>query len=223
VAAGPVIELCAHWDSVAGSPGADDNASGVAGLLEIARVFAAGEVPRGRLRFCLFGEEEDEQIGYLGSRAHVARLDVEGMPVSGAVVLEMIGYRDSSPGSQRFPEDLVPEGSPLRAFDRGDFIAAIGNQGTEPWLEAVRVAGQAEEPSLPVLSIPVPADVGGNATRSDHLPYWRSGRSGVLITDTAEFRNPHYHRPTDLPTTLDYAFAAAVTRTVARTLRTLTT
>ena len=232
----PILELGAHWDTVVDSPGADDNASGVAGLLEVARVLRAAAPPARTLRFCLFAEEEDLEIGYLGSRAHVAGFDAAGFdaagfdaagfdaagtPVAGAIVLEMIGYRDRTPGSQRLPADVVPADSPMRVFDRGDFIAAIGNPGADGYLEAVRAAGQAQDPPLPVLPITLPVGPAGNGIRSDHYPYWLSGRPAVMVTDTAEFRNPHYHRPGDTVTTLDLDFAAAVTRAVATAVTTL--
>ena len=205
--AGPALEVGAHWDSVERSPGADDNASGVAGLLEVARVFA-GERPARTVRFCFFGGEE---TGLAGSRAHVAGL-VDA--VEGAIVFEMIGYRDPDPGSQRFPAgiDLPAE------FSRGDFIAAVGNGASVRYAAALSLAGQ--EHGLPVLPIDLPAD-DANAGRSDHYPYWLSGRLGIMVTDTAEFRNPNYHRPTDTPDTLDFEFAAQVTRTVADAVRAL--
>lgn len=207
---GPAIEVGAHWDTVERSPGADDNASGVAGLLEVARVFAAGAPPVRTVRFCFFGGEE---YGLIGSLVHVARLDDRGADVEGAIVFEMIGYRDSRPGSQRFPGEIeVPPG-----FDRGDFIVAVGNPASADYLAAIAAGGH---PALMVLPVDLPAD-GEHAGRSDHYPYWLSGRKGVMLTDTAEFRNPHYHRPTDTIDTLDLNFAARVTRAVAVALRAL--
>lgn len=207
---GPVIEVGAHWDTVERSPGADDNASGVAGLLEVARSFAAGPPPPRKVRFCFFGGEE---YGLIGSLMHVARLDDRGADVEGVIVFEMIGYRDSRPGSQRFPGEIdVPPG-----FDRGDFIVAVGNPESSDYLAAIAAAGH---PALMVLPVDLAAD-GQHAGRSDHYPYWLSGRKGVMITDTAEFRNPHYHRPTDTIDTLDLKFAVQVTRSVAVAVRAL--
>ncbi len=216
---GPIVEVGAHWDSVAGSPGADDNAGGVAGLLELARHFAEAGQPGRTLRFCAFGGEEDAPGGSrAGSRAHVASLAAGGPPVEGAIVLEMIAYRDPRPGSQSFPADLA---AAAEGHDRGDFIAAVGNPAAADYLAALWAAGQELEPALPVLPLTLPADHDGDGARSDHQPYWLSGRRGVMITDTANFRNPHYHRPTDTVDTLDFAFAEAVTRTVAAALRRL--
>jgi Zn-dependent M28 family amino/carboxypeptidase len=218
----PVLEVGAHWDSVHDSPGADDNASGVAGLLELARVFS-GITPGNRaLRFCVFGGEEDQPVGCTGSRAHVARLGAGGPTVEGAIVLEMIAYRDTRPGSQRFPEP--EEDAPqldLSMLDRGDFIAAVGNEEAAEYLEALHSAGQDQAPALMVLPVSLPSSHSANGSRSDHYPYWLSGRKGVMVTDTAEFRNPHYHRSTDTVDTLDFGFAAQVTRAVAQALHAL--
>jgi len=115
----PIVEIGAHWDSVPASPGADDNASGVAGALELARVFAGPVAAPRRLRFCFFGGEEDQPVGCTGSRAHVARLDAAGDRVDGAIVLEMIAYRDHRPGTQRFPADAAAAGVDLARFGRG--------------------------------------------------------------------------------------------------------
>jgi aminopeptidase YwaD len=162
--AGPVIEVGAHWDTVERSPGADDNASGVAGLLELARVFAAGDRPARTVRFCFFGGEE---YGLIGSLVHVANLDERGADVEGAIVFEMIGYRDSRAGSQRFPGEIdVPPG-----FDRGDFIVAVGNTASADYLAALAAGGH---PALMVLPIDLPID-GDHAGRSDHYPYWLTG------------------------------------------------
>jgi Zn-dependent M28 family amino/carboxypeptidase len=205
---GPVIEVGAHWDSVERSPGADDNASGVAGLLEVARVFADGDRPARTVRFCFYGGEEQ---GLSGSRAHVAGLEGN---VEGAIVFEMIGYRDPNPGSQRFPAgiDLPAD------ISRGDFIAAVGNRASAGYAAALVAAGQHHD--LPVLPVDLAVD-DDNAGRSDHYPYWLTGRKGIMLTDTAEFRNPHYHRPTDTPDTLDLEFAAQVSRVVADAVRAL--
>lgn len=221
----PVLEVGAHWDSVAGSPGADDNASGVAGLLEIARLCAAEPPAPRTVRFCFFGGEEHDPGPCNGSRAHVARLDAAGADVEGVIVLEMIGYRDLRPGSQTFPDaDADADGQagadPTRP-QRGDFIAAIGNVEAAAYLAAIGDGGAVQVPPLPVLAVPVPADHAADGARSDHQPYWASGRLGVMVTDTAEFRNPHYHRPTDTLETLDLDFAAQVTQCVAGAVRTL--
>lgn len=223
----PILEIGAHWDTVPDSPGADDNASGVAGLLAIAQALAADPPPkaRRRIRLCLFAEEEVP--GCPGSTAHLARANERGDLIDGAIVLEMIGYRDAAPGSQRFPETLaslaasagaVPAGGHLP--DRGDFLAAVGDVGAEEYLTALTTAARGL--GLPILPLAVPSGASGDAARSDHASYWAAGRPGVMITDTANFRNPHYHQPSDLPQTLDLDFATLTTRAVMGAIRVLT-
>ncbi|WP_144126601.1 M20/M25/M40 family metallo-hydrolase [Catellatospora sichuanensis] len=217
----PVLEIGAHWDSVAGSPGADDNASGVAGLLELARICAAEPAAPRTVRFCFFGGEEHDPGPCNGSRAHVARLDATRADVEGIIVLEMIGYRDLRPGSQTFPDADGQADLDLTRLHRADFIAAVGNVEAAAYLAAIGDGGAAQVPPLPVVAVPLPSDHEANGARSDHQPYWASGRLGVMVTDTAEFRNPHYHQPTDTLDTLDLDFAAQVTQAVADAMRTL--
>ncbi|HEX8630170.1 MAG TPA: M20/M25/M40 family metallo-hydrolase [Catenuloplanes sp.] len=216
----PALEIGAHWDSVADCPGADDNASGVAGLLELARVFAAADPPARTLRFCVFGGEENP-APFAGSRAHVARLDADGPPVDGVIVLEMIAYRDRRPGTQTLPADMAAAIGDPAALRAGDFIAALGNVEAADYLAAIHAAGLAQQPALPVLPLSLPVTHTADGARSDHYPYWLSGRKGVMVTDTANFRNPHYHQPTDTLETLDFAFAESVTRVIAAAVQTL--
>ncbi|GIJ47022.1 hypothetical protein Val02_39080 [Virgisporangium aliadipatigenens] len=204
----PAIELGAHWDTVAESPGADDNASGVAGVLVAARTLTAavasgGWRPARPVRFCLYGGEED---GFLGSAAHVRR---SAGVIHGAFVLEMIGYRDNTTGSQRLPPgaSLVLPDVPRTA----DFVAVLADPASAALAEAV--ARNAED-DLSVRAVVVPPLLRPVVNRSDHVPYWRAGLPAVTVTDTAEYRNPHYHRVTDTLGTLDLDFAAAVTRAV---------
>lgn len=223
---GKILEVGAHWDTVANSPGADDNASGVAGLLEIARALAGVRLSR-PVRLCFFAEEET--MGCRGSGAHVDRVVEHREPVEGAIILEMIGYRESQPGSQRWP-DTVPAAEALAllpetirstlTLDTGEFIAAVGDDSAGEYVSALATP-TGSTPALPVLPLLVPAQSTGNVSRSDHARYWAAGLAGVMVTDTAEFRNPHYHQPTDTPETLDLAFAAEVTQTVIRAVHRL--
>jgi len=155
------------------------------------------------VRFCLYGGEEE---GFLGSTAHVRRC--AGV-IDGAFVLEMIGYRDGAPDSQRLPRgvSLVLPDVPRT----GDFIAVLADPASAGLADAVaRHAGD----DLDVRALVVPPMLRRAVSRSDHVPYWRAGLRAVMITDTAEYRNPHYHRLTDTLGTLDLDFAAAVTRAV---------
>ena len=195
----------AHYDSLPGTPGADDNASAVAALLELAawigpRLAAEGR-PTARLQLAAYDQEED---GLVGSSRHSGT--VAGA-VKGMISLEMLGYMDHRPGSQRLPPDLkglYP--------DVGDFIGVVGNETARGLLEIV-TAGLKRIDGLPVESMAVPGD--GTllpVTRlSDHASFWDRGLPALMITDTSFFRNPHYHQATDTPATLDYAFLAKVT------------
>ncbi len=206
----PWYEVGAHWDSVAGSPGADDNASGVAGVLEVARALSGLGRPTHGVRLCLFGGEEGQRghPGFEGSIAHVSTVD---SPVAGAIILEMIGYRDPSPGSQRLPEPLV---GLVDAPDTGDFVAVVGDERSAALVVALESAGRRRVPDLPVFALVLPDIALPLVNRSDHVPYWHAGHRAVLVTDTSEYRTPYYHGPGDLPDTLDLTFAARVTAMV---------
>ncbi|MFJ9895876.1 M20/M25/M40 family metallo-hydrolase [Streptomyces sp. NPDC091280] len=203
----PLLEIGAHWDTVPGSPGADDNASGIAGLLEIARCLqAAGPFPRG-IRFCCFAEEES---GLLGSFAHVERLDKGS--VDGLISLEMIGFRTTAPASQQTPLRVPLLFSPPRV---GDFITVVADLRSTSYADAFTQGAAQCARGLRVFSV---RRIGGllkDASRSDHLPYWRSRRKGLLVTDTANLRNQHYHRESDTIETLDFEFLADVARAAA--------
>ncbi len=207
--AAPVLEIGAHWDSVPGSPGADDNASGVAGVLEVARALSTMDGLRRGVRFCLFGGEED---GFVGSTAH---LDRAGDTVDGAIILEMIGYRSGVPGSQRVPADLARL---VDAPTTGDFIAVVADPASAGYAAAFAAGAP---PELPVFTLTAPGPVFADLYRSDHVPYWLSGRRAIQLTDTADYRNPHYHQPTDTLDTLDVEFAALVARAVTGAAATL--
>jgi len=214
----PLILVGAHYDSVPGTPGADDNASGIAAMLACARALARLEtgLPVG---FIAWNGEED---GLLGSAEFVARLPSPGgAPIAAVHVLEMVGYASREPGSQRMPVP-VP-GAP----DVGDFIGLLTNQRSNHLVELAAKQAEAMVPELPVVGLKVYLGLEGWLPvlhRSDHSPFWKAKIPAMLWTDTAEFRNPNYHRPTDTPDTLDYGFMRRVTQlviaTVARQVRT---
>jgi len=203
---GPRLCVGAHLDSTTESPGADDNASAVAALLEIARVLPDGwpEQPALDLELVAFDLEE---YGMLGGAEHARRCRQENIDLRGMVSLEMLGYCDSQPGSQALPRSLVG-----KYPDTGDWIAIIGNQNSGPLIEQFRT-GMTRVSGLPIETLQVPDN--GNllqATRlSDHSPFWDAGYAALMITDTAFLRNPHYHQRTDTPETLDYNFLHRVT------------
>jgi Zn-dependent M28 family amino/carboxypeptidase len=196
---GPPLVIGAHYDTVVGSPGADDNASGIAVLLELAQVLAAAPLAR-PLVLAAFGLEED---GLIGSRHHVARHYADG--IAGMVSLECVAYTDRRPGSQ-----AAPFGLPIQLPDRGDFLGAVANPPAAALSQ--RLGQAAAEVGLPLVSLVV-QDAGlglPDSRRSDHASFWDRGWPAIMLTDTADFRNPHYHQPTDRPDTLDPDFLRLV-------------
>jgi Zn-dependent M28 family amino/carboxypeptidase len=203
----PRFCLGAHLDSRPETPGADDNASGVAALLEVARLLPAaiGEGDAVDVELAVFDLEE---AGMLGGAEHAQRLKSQRVDLRGMVALEMIAYCDRRPGSQALPKMLKG-----RYPDTGDFIAVIGNQISGPLIAAFGDAMR-RVPGLPVETLAV--DHNGEylqASRlSDHSPFWDAGFPALMITDTSFLRNPHYHQPSDTPETLDFEFLARVTQ-----------
>jgi len=202
VATDGVIELCAHWDSVAESPGADDNASGVAGVLETARTLRAAGGQRQTVRFCFFGGEEED---FGGSTFHVEQI----APHTSSIVLEMIAY---TAAEQNVPGAL--DGL-LDLPERGDFVALIANPDSAELIDLILGGADPELATFPLVA---PVSFLPTVARSDHLPYWQTGHRSLLVTDTAEYRNPHYHQESDGLDQLDLGFAARVTEAVTRAL-----
>jgi aminopeptidase YwaD len=196
---------------VAGSPGADDNASAVAAMLEIARIMAGLDL-RYTVRFCFFALEES---GRDGSRLHVRRMHERDEDLEGAIILEMIGYATDRPDTQATPARV-----PLLFWPptTGDFVAVVGNFRSGGLGNRFERAAATYVPQLPYFSA---NRLGGwfrDALRSDHKPYWDQGYRAIMLTDTANFRNPHYHRPEDTVETLNFEFLQWVTRATAATL-----
>ncbi|MFT3774987.1 MAG: M20/M25/M40 family metallo-hydrolase [Minicystis sp.] len=199
----PLTLVCAHYDSVPGTPGADDNGSGVAVLLACARALAGRGAPVG---FIAFNAEED---GMIGSADFVGNLREQGvLAIRGAHVLEMVGFAAHGKGSQRAPVRL-----PLPLPDVGDFIGLLGSAGGNALLDGVVRTAERAVPDLRVVGLKTYAGIDRLLPvlhRSDHSPFWQAGIPAVLWTDTAEFRNPNYHQASDTPRTLDYAFMRRV-------------
>jgi Zn-dependent M28 family amino/carboxypeptidase len=204
----PLLICGAHYDSREETPGADDNASGVAALLELARGIAphlgGAGLSAGRLQLVSYDLEE---TGMAGSIAHAEWLRAAGAPVLGMISLEMLGYTNHRPGSQNLPaglRHLYP--------DVGNFIGVCGIESARDFLEPV-VAALRSVPDLPVESLAAPgrSEMFPDIRRSDHAPFWDRGFPALMITDTSFYRNPNYHRPSDTPQTLDYPFLARVT------------
>lgn len=207
---GPYTLVCAHYDTVPGTPGADDNASALAVLLEAAR----RRPPH--TAFVAFNREED---GMVGSSEFVQWLREPAAPeITDVHVLEMVGYTDYTPGSQRIPSPLPRV---LLPRDSADFLALVGLGPAFGAAGRVRAIADQAEGVPPVVALQAPAAalrVAVDLGRSDHLPFLEAGRPAVLWTDTADFRSRHYHQASDTPETLDYAFMAGVLELLRRTL-----
>jgi aminopeptidase YwaD len=204
------VIIGAHYDTVPFSPGADDNASGVATLLEIAHLCAEANLSLRRpVDFIAFGMEEE---GCIGSCRHVTRLKRSGTKVAAMVSLECVGYTDERAGSQR-----IPPGLPINVPDRGTFLGIIGNSPAKHLVSLMQASAKSHAPGLEAIGL-VAEDNGHRlpVTRlSDHAPFWDRGYPALMLTDTAFLRNPHYHKPNDTADTLDITFMTKVAQTVA--------
>ena len=199
------IVVGAHYDVAGPYPGADDNASGVAGLLELGRLLANEKLPI-KVELVSWPLEEPPYFytRKMGSFVHAKSLKDQGINVRAMIALEMIGYFTDEPGSQSFPLSL------LRPFypSTGNFIAVVGKLFQRGLVKKIRESMKETSP-LPVESINAPKLLPGIAL-SDHINYWWAGYPAVMITDTAMYRNPNYHGPFDTADTLDYERMAQV-------------
>ena len=203
----------AHYDTVLGTPGADDNASAVAVMLELARR-AAARTPAAALRFVAFTLEEPPafRTRYQGSRVFVRRLAEAGDAVAGAIILEMVGV--TAP-EQEYPVFLRWAGYPRT----GDFIGVVGNRSSRAFGERV-LAAMRRNPALPVESLFVWFNgwLLADTRLSDHASFWDRGIPALMVTDTAYFRNRNYHGPGDRAETLDYVFMAELVHSMGLAL-----
>ena len=209
------IVVGAHYDTVPGSPGADDNASGVAALIELAGILGKERLP---IRFVAFANEElPYHLGpEMGSWVSAQRSRAQAEPLRGMLSLEMLGcYRDE-PGSQRYPPPLN-----LIYPNRGNFIAFVGDIGARSLVHAA-IASFRRNARFPSEGVAAPASIPG-IMRSDHASFRDQGFPALMVTDTAYNRNRHYHRASDTPDTLDYERMARVTLGLAAVLRDLAT
>lgn len=190
----PSVVIGAHYDTLAGTPGADDNASAVAALLALADRLR-DSAPKRTLRLVWFVNEEQPflRTRYMGSRVYAESLESRGIDVVGMICLDMLGYYDDAPGSQRFPP-LVGHSLP----DTGDFIGFVAVRADYRFMRETLHDFRAST-RLPAEGVALRGDV-----RSDHWWFVELGVPSVLVTDTAEYRNPHYHEPSDTAETLDY-------------------
>jgi Peptidase family M28 len=195
----PIILIGAHYDSVFGSPGANDNGSGVAAMLALARRFA-GKPAQHTLRFVAFVNEEPPYFlrEQMGSFVYAGRCKDRGDRISAMISLETIGYFSDAPHSQTYPAPGLGVFYP----SVGNFIGFVSNVPSRNLLR--RTIGLfRKHAKIPSEGAALPAFIPG-VSWSDQWSFWQHGYPGIMITDTAPFRYPHYHRATDTPDKLDY-------------------
>ncbi len=204
-----VLEVVAHWDSVQRAPGADDNATGVAALIEMASALRAqGPTPR-TVRFVFVAEEE---TGLNGSAHHVTQL-APGENLHGALVFDMIGYASDDADSQTSPVPWLP-----LMPSTGDFIVLLGNWSGSGLCDLYDACARAYVPDLKITGFHSIGGILPDADRSDHWFYWENGYPAAFLSDTANFRNPHYHQKSDAPETLNPNFFKSVTQAAVATV-----
>jgi len=215
ISPGEIVLVGAHYDTVLGSPGANDNGSAVAALLEISRLF--NNEPRDRtVRFVAFVNEEPPffRTGSMGSRIYARACRERGEEISAMVCLETIGYYSDKKGSQQYP-------LPFGFFypDKGNFIAVVGNLKSRPLVNSF-VRFFTEESDFPIESVVSFSWIPG-IDWSDHGSFWAHGYPAIMITDTALYRYPYYHTPSDTPDKLDYTSLARVTHGIYKAVERL--
>ncbi len=201
--------LVAHYDTVKNSPGADDNASALVAILEITRLLATHPTTQ-NLAIALFDQEE---TGLLGSLAYTAQ-PTNLTNLIGVINLEMLGYTCNTPACQSFPQGL-PITPPS---DRGDFLGIVGDAEHPDLLRAFQLAHDATLPAMVTVPIPFKGLLIPDVLRSDHASFWVRNIGAVMVSDTANFRNPNYHKPSDTPDTLDLDFLTGATQLVLKAI-----
>lgn len=200
-----IIVVCAHYDSVWGSPGADDNASGVAGLIELAHLLYKEDLNK-TIKFIAFANEEPPfyLTEDMGSFRYAKEAKRKGEDIQAALCLESIGFYSDNRGSQSYPLGL-------RLFypDKGNFIALVGNLSSRDLLK--RIIKEFKKVSeFPVEYLSAPVILAPAISFSDHWSFWRFGYRAVMITDTAFYRNPYYHTSDDSLEKLNYPYLSEV-------------
>ena len=206
------ILVIAHFDTVSNSPGADDNASGVAVVLELATVLKGLSFEK-TIHFIGVNLEENasegsRHTGTRGSQALARFAREQGWDIEAVLVLESVAYGWKS------ATQLVPPGVPMEAPDSGDFIAVVGNADSKGLVQEFGRVVERHQIELAYIPLVVPGngEMVDDTRRSDHAPFWDQGYRAIMLTDTTNFRNPHYHQPTDTLETLNIPFAAQVCR-----------
>lgn len=210
-----VIVVGAHYDSAPGTPGANDNGSGVASLLALARRLHGLQPPR-TLRLVWFTNEEPPhfQGADMGSVRYAQRSRQKNERIVAMLSLETLGYYSDTPGSQKYP------GALQAAYpDTGNFVALVGNTDSRELVHRVLAAFRSQTP-FPSEGAALPDSLPGVGW-SDHWAFWQQGYPALMVTDTAPFRYPHYHEPEDTPDKLDYPRLARVVEGLDHVVREL--
>ena len=199
-----IVIVGAHYDVEVKTPGADDNASGVAGMLELARRFAGRPMDR-TIRFIGYTNEESSSSrgAKMGSYVNAHGCKDRGENVVAMISIEMIGYFSDEPESQRYP--FPPEQAAALGLELptvGNFIGVVGRFADQGLIDLIGSA-MVEAGSVDVVPVALPAQIPA-LYRSDHANYWMTGVPAVMVTDTSEYRTPHYHRMSDVVGTLDF-------------------
>ena len=212
---GEAIVVCAHFDSAAGSPGADDNASGVAAVIELARLLRERKMDR-TIRLALLANGEAPYFGtaHMGSLVYAKGLVAEGVRVVGMMSIDGIGVYRSVPGNGAAPREREPA-----LPDTFDFVAVLGNEPSRAFFSEV-AAGMKANSTLPVAAAVLAADAPA-VSESDQWAFWKLGLPAVMITDTGSLRYAHHHAKTDVPAELDFDRMARVVAALTRTIETL--
>ncbi|MHC4382068.1 MAG: M28 family peptidase [Planctomycetota bacterium] len=210
-----IVVVGGHYDSVLFCPGANDNGTGVAATLALARALSDFR-PSRTLRFLCFVNEEPPffQTANMGSRVYAKRCRQRGENITAMICLETIGYYSDEKGSQHYPPPLG-----LLYPSTGDFIAFVGNYGSRVLVRQV-VGSFRRQAEFPSEGGAVPGVLPGIGW-SDHWSFWKEGYPALMVTDTAPFRYPHYHQPTDTPDKIDYERTARVVSGVQAVVREL--
>jgi Zn-dependent M28 family amino/carboxypeptidase len=201
-----IVVIGAHYDSTPGCPGANDNASGVAALLEIARACRPHAFAR-TIRWVAFVNEEPPffRTPAMGSLLYARNCLAAGDRIVGMCALETIGYYTNDPHTQRYPTFPISWCHP----DTGNFVAFVSNRRSRRWLNEAATAFRAST-DFPLETAALPAWIPGVGW-SDHWAFWQAGYAALMVTDTAPYRYAHYHKSSDTPDKLDYAAFARVT------------
>ncbi len=199
------ITVGAHYDTVLQSPGVDDNGTGIATLLELARLYQSKPTPN-TLQLIFFDREEK---GLLGSLAFTSKRK-SLQDLKAVIILDMIGHACRTPGCQQYPEGISAtdylKAAGVTSPDQGEFLAVVGETNAVSLFESFSQLKSSSLPPLVTVPIPLKGLLTPDVLRSDHAPFWYNNIPAVLVTDTANLRSRHYHQPTDTLENIDRSF-----------------